>query len=160
MRKISILLFASVLLFCSCGKKVLFEESRTFANHTWYRFEPEKFMVNATSVDDCYDIYITAQVDTGQFHAAELPLSVNLYSPNGDRRMFPTTLVLRDAHGGWQGEIKGGVLTVTKNVRPYFFFNSKGEYRVELAQTTHYYEVHGVQTIELKLVKAELEYPE
>lgn len=160
MKRNTLLLVTIVILFSSCGKQVLFEEVHTFTNSKWMRFEPEKFMVNATSVDDCYDIYISLLVDTSQYHAAEVPLSVNLYSPNGDRRMFPTTIVLKDANGGWQGSIEGKVLTVTKNVRPYFFFNSKGEYRIELAQTTHYYEIQGIRSIELKLIKAELEYPE
>lgn len=159
MKQILILLLATLVL-CSCGKKTLFEETRTFANDTWMRFEPEKYDITATTTEDCYDIYVTMQIDTCRYHATGLPLAINLYSNDGERRMFSTTMVLRDVQGSWKGTFEGSTLTLTKNIRPYFFFNKKGSYRLELSQMTHYYEIKGIKSLTVKFVKSELEYPE
>lgn len=149
-----------MLLFCSCGQKVILDQDRTFANATWMRFEPENFEVNATNTDDCYNFYITAHIDTALFRDNGLPLMLEMVSPDGETRTIFPSLVLRNHEGNWLGEFNDGVLTVQQMVRQFYFFNSVGTHTIHLSQRTSKYQIEGIRDINFRIEKAKIEYPE
>lgn len=152
-------LVASVLLV-SCSQNVILDESRDFANHKWMRFEPEEFTAEVKNIDDCFDIYLTATIDTAIFRGNSLPMTLNIYGPTGERRMFRYDLQFKTKkEDQWLGDWDNGYLTVTRCVRQYFFFNNKGDFKFELAQCTNRYELEGVCSTGIRIVKAQLEYP-
>ena len=145
---------------CSCNRDTIFDEERSFSNDTWNRFQNETFEVSANNVDDFYDFYITVTIDTAQYIYRTLPLNINLYSPNGERRMFQGTVTLRTPDGRLKGTTEGTLLTTTKKVRDCYCFNVKGSHRIEIGQATNYYDIHGVKSIRMNITKTKLEYPE
>ncbi|MBR1792851.1 MAG: hypothetical protein IJ764_04350 [Bacteroidales bacterium] len=148
------------VFFVSCQNAELLDETRSFSNHKWMRFEPEEFTAHVNSTDDCFNIYLTATIDTALFRGDALPMTINLYSPSGERRMFRYDLHFKNKKDGkWLGEWHGDQLSVTRCVRQFFFFNSVGEFKLELAQCTSRYELEGVSQVGLRIVKAELKYP-
>ena len=84
---------------------------------------PEVFEVNVSNTEDYYNIDMTATVDTSVFRYQILPLTVNIYSPNGERRMFYASIPTKE-NGRWKGEIKDGKRVITSRVRTFFSFNS------------------------------------
>ena len=161
--KVYLLLLLSLLslnIACS-GDSTLVDDTRTFANNTWNRFTPEVFEFSVPNADDFYRIDFELVVDTALMRNPQLPLTVNLYSPDGERRMFYAYIPLTE-NGRWKGEVfKGrkreGIRVMKQNIRPYFTFNSKGTYRLEIGQATSQYDLDGVASLRLIVEKTEID---
>ena len=149
-----------MLLLSACGRGVIYEDNHDIANSNFLRFTPENYEVSVKNIDDCYDIYVSITVDTAVFQGNSIPLIVNVHSPNDDSRMFRNTVSLRDKQGNWKGSLDGSKLTSVQLVRHYYFFNVKGKHRVEVGQATHKYDLYGVDAVGLKIMKADLVYPD
>lgn len=150
-----------LLLFISCKSDILVEEQRVFDNNTWMRFEMENFNVKVDNVEECYDIYLNLTVDTSQLKENVVPLNFNLYSPNGERRMFRTLINIINKNGLLLGDTQDdGYVYFNHKARSYFFFNAEGEYTFEVGQATNRYELRGIKSVELIIKRAELVYPE
>lgn len=160
MKKI-ILPFLALIMLCSCGHKVILEESRSFNNSTWLRFEPEHFVVHADNTEDCYNFYVTLHVDTTLFRETGLPIMLETKSPEGETRTLFSTVLLRNHEGSWLGEFgNDGTLEVTQMVRQFYFFNVKGDHTIDLSQRTSKYEIRGIRDLNFKIEKTKIEYPE
>ena len=153
------LLIGTLLLFASCNKKVLIDDTHTFANDTWNRFTPEVYNVDADNLDDCYNFFFTVEIDTIRYEGKQLPIMVNIFSPAGEQRQISYTLLLKDKDGHWTGEWHDGRLSHTRCIRQYFFFNTTGGFRFEITQTTPRYDLHGIHSAQLRIEQAKLEYP-
>lgn len=160
-KKIFILPILTILLFCSCGKKTLFEESRTFNNDTWLRFQLEQYSVEANNTDDCYNFTVSITFDTSRFRETALPIMMEIESPDHEKRTLFSTILLRNNEGNWLGEFDdNGNICVSQMVRQFYFFNVKGKHSINLSQRTNKYEIHGIRDLNLLIEKAELEFPE
>lgn len=153
------LIITTVLLLSSCGNKSLIDEERTFNANVWNRFTPEVFNVNVNNIEDFYDIDITISVDTTKFRYEDMPLTVNLFSPKSERRMFYANVPLK-LNGRWRGEVVDGYRIVTQHIRTYFSFNCKGEHKMEIGQATSQYDLEGIHSMGLNIYKVDLDYPE
>ena len=153
------ILFAilGALMLAACGSKNIIDEERTFAGGVWNRFTPEVFEVEVTNTDDYYNMDFTATVDTALFRYTTLPVTVNIYSPGGERRTFHTAVILKE-NGRWKGEAKGGMREVTTRVRTFFSFNSKGSHRMEIAQATSQYDLEGIGGFRLTVENTKIDY--
>ena len=156
MKKI-IIAILGVLLLGGCGKKNVIDEERTFDKGVWNHFTPEVFEVTVNNTEDYYNIDMTATVDTALFRYNILPLTVNIYSPNGERRMFYASIPTKE-NGRWKGEKKGDRREITSRVRTFFSFNSTGTHRVEIAQATSQYDLEGINSFRLTIENTELDY--
>lgn len=150
------------LLFCSCGKKVLVDDERHFANDTWNRFTPEKFDVEVGDPEGYYNINVEAVVDSARMRNDRLPLVVNFYSPNGERRMFYTDIALVE-NGRWKGKPlpgreRDGWRVVSQCIRPFFIFNVKGTHNIEISQGTSQFDLDGVRSFRLQIEEAEMDF--
>lgn len=157
--KVAVLFFLSFLsltLF-SCGGKKILDEEREFAGNTWNRFSPEVFEATVNNIQDYYNIDLTVSVDTALFRYNSLPLTVNIYSPNGEHRMFYSEVTLKE-NGRWKGEADDSLRTVGTHVRTFFSFNGKGSHRIEIGQATSQYDLEGVHSIEMDIYKVKLDY--
>lgn len=149
------------LLLGSCGKKVLLDDTRTFDRDTWMRFQPEKFEVTPQNTDDCYNLILTITIDTSHFHETGLPIIIELDNTNNEKRTLFSTIVLRNYNGNWMGSFdEQGNLVVTQVVREYLFFSTANTHTITLGQRTNKYEIHGIRSINFKIEKAKLVYPE
>ena len=158
MKKLLILL-TTTLLLAACQQAPLFDEQRHLPSGIWNRFTPETFTIDVAKPETYYNINIEIAVDTAHFRYTSLPLTVNLYSPNSERRMFYAEIPLTE-NGRPKGEMSGGYRIVNQRVRSYFSFNSRGEHRMEIGQATSQYDLEGIDHIRLHIEKAPLDLPE
>ena len=158
MRKTTnILLTLAVLLCMGCGSKNIIDEERTFANDVWNRFTPEVFEVSVNNTDDYYNIDVTVAADTTVFRYSLLPITVNIYSPSGERRMFYASVPLKE-NGRWKGVIVGDRRQVTSRIRTLFSFNAKGDHRIEIGQATSQYNLEGIGSLRLTIENTKIDY--
>ena len=158
-----IILFSalSMILVSSCGKKTLLDETRTFPNDTWMRFTLEHYQVEAPNTEDCYNFTVSVTVDTSRYHEPAVPILMEIESPSNEKRTLFSTLVLRNQEGAWISHSNDdGTMTAIQTVRQFFFFNTKGIHSINLGQRTNKYEIHGIKSLNFKIEKAKLEYPE
>lgn len=158
---LTLLSVAAIVLFGSCDNKTLLDESRTFANGTWLRFTPEHYSVEVANTEDCYNFTVSLTVDTTRYRQPALPIMLEIESPSHERRTMFSTIVLRNAEGKWLGHWNDdGTLSITHAVRQYYFFNTTGSHSIDLSQRTSKYEIYGIKSLQFKIEKAKLEYPE
>lgn len=155
--------FSLLILLTACGgKKVLLDEERHFENNVWQRFSPESFEFNVDNADNFYRIDFEVVVDSALMRKPQLPLTVNLYSPNGERRMFYAYINLKE-NGRWKGKMlkgreKQGLRVMRQNIKPFFTFNSTGTYRMEIGQATSQYDLEGAYSLRLDIERTEVDY--
>ena len=141
---------------------MLIDETREFDRAVWQRFTPESFDVKVENPDDYYRIDIELVVDSALMRNEQLPLTVNMYSPDGERRMFYAYINLVE-HGRWKGEMqkgrtKKGLRVMRQTIRPFFTFNDKGVYRMDIGQATSQYELEGLYSLRLDIERTEIDY--
>jgi gliding motility-associated lipoprotein GldH len=158
MKKILPLLLGTLLL-ASCGKKTLIDDERTFNGDVWNRFTPEVFEFDVSNTENFYDIDLTVSIDTLKYRYDIVPVTVNLYSPNSERRMFYAEVPLK-LNGRWRGEVVDGRRTVSNHIRTFFSFNSVGKHRMEVGQATSQYDLEGIHSLQLNIYKVDLDYPD
>ena len=100
--------------------------------------------------------------DSAQMRGDLMPLTVNMYGPDGTRRMFYVHLPMRE-NGRWKGEsLKGrsrdGIRLLTIKAREFFSFNRSGSYRLEVAQATSQYDLTGVQKLRVVVEETDIDY--
>ena len=151
----------SLIVLCSCTNKVLLDDTRTFNNDTWLRFQPEHYEVAPTSTDDCYNFILTLHIDTSRYHENGLPVMMEVESQDHEKRTIFSTLVLRNHDGNWLGQFdEQGDLVITQKVREYFFFSTAKPHSINLSQRTHKYEINGIRSLNFKIEEAKVVYPD
>lgn len=155
-------LVLSVMLFWSCGPKILLDEESTFKDNKWMRFdEPTQFIFTSNNTEDFYNFIFTVAVDTALYRQNGLPITLQLNNPNGETRTLFSDIVLRNYKGSWLGEFdEQGILHVSQQIRQYYSFNTKGDYSIRISQRTNKYEIDGIHGIRLRIEQAKVQYPE
>ena len=157
-----LLLTSSFLLPAGCSPSdTVYEGSVDFAGGKWLRFEPHELKVDIPNADDCYELIITAVIDTALYHQSALPLTLKVTSGQGETRTLFADLLLhaRDGHSLGQPDA-GSRLVFTQRVREYFYFNTKGTHTVTIGQRTSRYEIDGIQRLTFTVRKAHIELPQ
>ena len=149
------------LLLAGCSPSdTVYEGSVDFAGGKWLRFEPRELKVDIPDADECYELHISAVIDTALYHEAALPLTLKVTSGHGESRTLFADLLLhaRDGHSLGQPNA-GSRLVFTQRIREYFYFNSKGSHTVTIGQRTSRYEIDGIQRLTFTVRKAHIELP-
>lgn len=149
------LLMLSVLtvLFVSCGRKVLLDETHQFDNDTWLRFEPEVFNVKVNNTENGYLITATLKYDTNRISGEVLPLLVDFYIDSTELHNFTPEIRLFDRRGFRRGTTIGQYCTVNDTLDRYRVYNKTGDYTYRIKHRTSKYELYGVTSLGLKIEK-------
>ena len=150
-----------LLLTASCSNHEVYSESYSFPSETWMRFEPHTFEANIPNSEECYELYVTLDIDTLRYREQALPLTFKVISDQGETRTFFASVMLRSSDGNSLGQSDGqGHLIFRQRVKDYFYFNQPGHYSVSIGQRTSRYEIKGIRKITFTVNKAKLEMPE
>lgn len=149
-------LTALVAAFClaGCGNNVLLDETHSLPDNKWLRFEPEEFHFEVSDINACYNLSITVNYDTTLLTDRTLPLSVDYFSDVNEQHHLTRDIPLIDHQGNRRGDVLGRYCTISDTIGRYQVFNRKGEYTYRIKQRTSRYEMNGVSSINLKVVKS------
>ncbi len=156
-KKFASLLVVAICLFSACSSNVIINETHNFSDMKWMRFEPENFDVSVKNIDNCYDINIHVTVDPDILRIDVLPLIIDIDDSEGGHRMFMAEIPLRDKEGKLLGQKMGNFEEYTVKVREYFFFNTKGIHAFSIKNGTSYYELNGIASLGLEIVKSNMD---
>ena len=137
----------------ACSQRTAIDEEHSFANDTWLRFEPEKFIANIDDADETYCVSVSLRYDTTLFNEAALPLMVEFYADSLESHGFPSSIRLRDRRGNLRGNTIGNYCIVTDTIDRVRTYNQAGAYTYIIGQRTSRYEIHGIASVALHIVK-------
>ena len=157
MKRFLPLLLVSLIL-ASCNK-IVYNDTRSFNNSTWMRFEPETFEFSVKNIEKCYNIVATAKIDTTLYKGFDFPLVVDMQNDQGEHRNFYAQIPLFNKQGLRTGEIVDSYQIVSSNIKEYFFFNTSGKQTMAIKQGTHKYDLNGVVNFGLKVEQANMKLP-
>ncbi|MBR1644285.1 MAG: hypothetical protein IJ684_02810 [Bacteroidales bacterium] len=146
-----------LLSLTGCGRKPVVDETRYFANQRWKWQEPERFEFDIKKTSECYNLVAEVYYDTAVLRRPTLPLIVDLQSPNGERRTFQASILLRTRDGHCTGTVIGDFASATATLKKYFFFNTPGTQQLVVTQGTDRYELAGVSRLTLRVEPAPTE---
>ena len=150
MKKLFLLLFVAIL-FASCCKKVLLDETHGFTNDTWLRFEPEVFEVDVNNIDDPYVVTISLRYDTLLFYDDALPLVVEFFADSNARHTLFPEIRLTARTGVRRGILVERFCTVTDTLDRCRLYNEAGRFTYRIKQRTSKYEISGIAALGLKV---------
>lgn len=157
MKKSIILVCLATIVIVSC-QHFSYSDTKTLNGGAWNRFEPIAFEFDITKPDQATDIWLIATFDTAIYRAAKLPLVVKMIGTNGERRQFRSEIVVVDKKGQLCGEVTpSGLIECRQKIRNNFYFNTKGQHRMEVSQGTTKYDIRGIGEIGLHLEKSKSE---
>ena len=166
MKRSSLLVFGFYLLvsLASCSRPdTVFEGTLDFPSGEWLRFEPQQITAQIPNADDCYEIHLSAIIDTAVYHQPALPVTIKITSPAGERRTLFADLLLQARDGHSLGQPVNGhtstSLQFNQRIREYFYFNQPGDHTVSIGQRTSRYQIQGIRQVQFTIRKAKLEYP-
>lgn len=148
---LSTALMIMVLTFSSCGKRTLIDETHSFVNDTWKRFEPEVFEFDVKNIDVPYVVTLTLSYDTMLLTDAALPLVVEFYTDSNARHTIFPSITLADRDGQRKGSTVERYCTVVDTIDRCRLFNEAGTFTYRIKQRTSKYEIGGIATIGMKV---------
>ena len=129
---LSKLLLASmaILMLASCGRRTLLDETHSFDNNTWKRFEPEVFKFDVKNID--------------------VPYVVAVADSNARHTLFPS-ITLIDRKGQRRGNTVERYCTVVDTLDHCRLFNEQGRFTYRIKQRTSKYEIGGIAGLGLRV---------
>ena len=151
----NVVLYSALMLMAlaisSCGKRTLIDETHSFANDTWKRFEPEVFEFDVKNVDVPYVVTLTLSYDTTLVTDAALPLVVEFFADSNARHTLFPSIMLTDRSGHRKGSTVERYCTVVDTIDNCRFFNEVGSFTYRIKQRTSKYEIGGIATLGMKV---------
>ena len=143
----NIVLLLLVLLSCGCRpKQPILEETVSFPNHAWNRFNKVPFQVTVRNPETYYDILLRVSFMDG-FQYDEIPVNTVLKGPDGQVNVMRKVLGTRNADGGYAGSVYGDVWTVEKAVHTHRKFGKEGVHTMEVEHLTQYFDLDGIVSV-------------
>ena len=157
-----IILLALLLAGCSHSGRV-YEGTLDFPSGKWLRFEPRELKAQIPNAEDCYELHVSALIDTTLYRESSLPLTIKITSQQGETRTIFASLSLRSNDGHSLGEPAPdgapGALHFGQRIREYFYFNTSGAHTISIGQRTSRYEIQGIRQVCFSVSKANIELP-
>lgn len=117
----------------SCGKKVLYEKSKSIPEKSWDVNKPVKFDVAIEDTIHYYNFYITVR-NTTDFDKQNLYIFLTTSFPNGKKSRDTVGCFLADATGRWLGKGRGFYRDNKYLLRKGIRFPAAGIYSFEMEQ--------------------------
>lgn len=146
----SITLIAIVVLFTACDTKVVFEESRPIANHTWRADQPARVEFEIKDTTEFHNFYLTLR-NGENYPYSNLFVFVEMEFPNGKKSTDTVECILADPTGKWYGDGSGSIYDNRILYKRDKRFPLTGRYRVAISQGMRQEELSGVYDVGFRL---------
>lgn len=142
------LISLSIFLFFSCGQKMVVETTVNPQNQQWNTFKPIDFNFEIKDTSKPYKLSLAFKIDQQKMGEKSIPITYNFAYPNGENRADFKNLVLDSASK------KGGLFEFA--LLKYKQFNHPGNYKLSVAQTTHKFNLEGIESVSLRVYETEV----
>ena len=127
--KAKLVLFALVFVLTSCNKNEVYDEfNRDFSDNRWENKDVKSFEFENTQYEGVYDIKLHFGHVSG-FQFKEVPLEVEITTPDGKTEILPVAMKLIDDSGKDLGDCSGDICDVFQTIKTFQNLE-KGKYKV------------------------------
>ncbi|MEA3505715.1 MAG: hypothetical protein U9R32_11050 [Bacteroidota bacterium] len=126
-----LLVFVAALFYQCAGPEVIFDESVTFENQKWHRFNNLEFETLVDASKKEFDIEFVLKYSE-DFQYDMIPIHVILQTPSGEERIREVEINIRYGDGKLIGENFNGIITLKKLLWKEFSFNDKGKVTISI----------------------------
>jgi gliding motility-associated lipoprotein GldH len=131
MKKILLLLVAGLAISCSEKAGTLSETHKDFESNRWKATDVQTFEFEVPEIINSAKLKVKfSHVHEPQY--ANVPLEINIYSPDGQIEMFYANLRLQDAAGKSLSDCAGDVCDLSASVKENLNLE-KGKYKVTVS---------------------------
>lgn len=148
-----LLFFIILFLSFSCQKPFVQEEIRTFANHTWNRFDILELNAGLEKNDHLTDILVVFE-HTIDYPNDYIDLNFTMYLPEGGMRTRDYMFELKDSEGVWLGKQMDGLFRVELPVIQGMTIAEDGNYKIRIENKLTKFNTPGVTAVGYKIQKS------
>ncbi|MDD2191763.1 MAG: hypothetical protein PHO12_04405 [Bacteroidales bacterium] len=150
------------IIFISCSKEQVYENSISFPNNTWQRIEDGKDItfekINIKSVKDDYDFNISF-IHKPNINVDQISFILRIISPSGISKETIHTIELKGRDKDkFIGNNLGEIIEIKEVIKQYTTLPEVGEYKVIISNYSDRYEITGLEKITLEVIKSNLDY--
>ncbi len=145
-----------IILFSSCShnnEPIVYKE-KTFSDHNW-NFEQRiiNFEAEIARSEAPYALILDLKVDPETFKLSQLETTVSVHTPAGSESHRISTFLFADI--GTPKTTENGITTYSLKAYPEKYFSETGLYKFSILQKSNNYDMHGVHSIALRIMKKE-----
>ena len=127
--KAKLILFALVFVLTSCNKNEVYDEfNRDFTDNRWESKDVKYFEFENMQSEGVCELKLHFGHISG-FQFKEVPLEVEITTPDGKTEMLPITMKLMDDSGKDLGDCSGDICDVFQTIKTFQNLE-KGKYKV------------------------------
>ncbi len=158
MKKISLIIpfIISIFLLISCGKSSVYEQSVKFGNSGWNRFSKLKFDFEIKNSENRYDLFIEAKIND-EYQEQYLPLYLKADYSNGEIRTEKYSIKIKDNYNRFLKEKKDNIRLYSECIQRGKKFPKAGIYKYEFEHGTSQLVLSGIEEINFKIVKSDIQ---
>ena len=146
--------FILISIVCSCGPKVVYEDTVLLPQYWSYE---EPIIFDAFDISDPnqkYDLMLVVKHDA-EYKYQNFYTQVKTVFPDETERTDPISIELANKMGTWLSDCSGTSCTLYLVLRDNVKFKDKGKYQLTFVQDTREQKLEGLQSMELKLIEAD-----
>lgn len=149
------LFFLAVVAFLisACSQKPVFEETRSFSNSIWNRFDVQSFQIPNIVAGQQYDVFLNIQCVPEDMNEKKLWANLTFFSPENEMRSQDIFLRMFDPQGQPTVELKGRIANYRIQVFTGISFGVSGEYRFEVLPVSSKFDLTGIQRLGVEFYK-------
>jgi len=149
-----VLFFAvAAFLISACSQRPVFEETRSFSNGVWNRFDVQSFQIPNVVAGQQYDVFLNIHCVPEEMNEKKLWANLTFFSPENEMRSQDIFLRMFDAQGQPSVELKGRVAQYRIQVFTGISFSMSGEYRFEVLPVSSKFDLTGIQHLGVEFYK-------
>lgn len=147
MKKTFFLIPLLIITMISCNPDRVFEQHKKMDNNTWNRFKSLKFNVKIEKAGN-YDIHVAIR-HANNYQFENVKIDFAMYSPGGEERVMPVTLMLRGEDNKFLGVGSDDIWDISIPVIENVNMPDTGTYRFEIDNVMPIYDLPGIMEVGL-----------
>ncbi len=148
-----ILAFVCVVIFTSCGPKVIYDEKKDIRS-PWKYNDTYQFSFEVADTVIAYDLHLLVD-HQASFGTENIYIKVQTIFPGGKKVEQPLSLQLAGGDGLWIGDCNDKDCEIDILLAAKAYYKQKGKYTVSINQHSRSEELDGINSLNLRVNYAE-----
>lgn len=144
----------SFLFLFSCGKPIVYSETKTFENSIWEYNNPASFEFEIGDTTERYDLILNIVHDL-EFGNQNFYTKFQTIYPSSEKVEDIVSMELSSPFGKWLGDCSSNTCEIGILLQGSTYFKSTGVHKITIEQFTRKSHLEGIQELEFQLIKSE-----